>query len=265
MVTVTLSENVQKAYSLPYGDEQREWRNIGAWYKAHHVIDLCRANGLSPRKILDCGAGCGSLLKHLSDAGFGEELYAVELSDQSVGLIREAGIETLVEVKQFDGYAIPFDDQAFDLVILSHVLEHVEHERIILRELKRVAALQCIEIPLDYSPYVDKKVSHYLSYGHINVYTPTLLRFLLGTEGFEIIGDKADLYGDRVREFQKFVLSRTATDTAEARAELRQELQKAREEFESLGAIQKEAVAHNYTILCRGGDGGLKIMEEPEE
>ena len=32
-------------------------------------------------------------------------------------------------------------------------------------------------------------IQHFLSYGHINIYTPTLFRFLLKSEGYEFISE----------------------------------------------------------------------------
>ena len=78
----------------------------------------------------------------------------------------------------------------FNMVYCSHVIEHVEHPRILLREIGRVSEFQVFEIPLDYSCDVNKKVQHFISYGHINIFTPALFKFLLLSEGFEIISEK---------------------------------------------------------------------------
>lgn len=94
-----------------------------------------------------------------------------------------------MEIKKFDGYKIPYQNKAFDLAYCTHVIEHVEHPRTVLREIKRVSNFQVFEIPLDYSNTVDSKVQHFLSYGHINVFTPAIFKFLLRSEGFEIINE----------------------------------------------------------------------------
>jgi hypothetical protein len=49
-------------------------------------------------------------------------------------------------------------------------------------------------VPIDFSFYVDRKANHFLSYGHINIYTPSTFRFLLKSENFMIIEDKCYLY-----------------------------------------------------------------------
>ena len=45
------------------------------------------------------------------------------------------------------------------------------------------------EIPLDYSIEADQKIQQFLSYGHISVYTPTVFRFLLKSEGYEVLSE----------------------------------------------------------------------------
>ena len=56
-----------------------------------------------------------------------------------------------------------------------------------MRELKRVSRYQIFEVPLNYKFSIEKQLELELSVGHINIYSPALFRFLLRTEGFEII------------------------------------------------------------------------------
>lgn len=46
-----------------------------------------------------------------------------------------------------DGYRLPFKDKAFDYVICSHILEHMEDPAALLREVTRVARAGYIEVP----------------------------------------------------------------------------------------------------------------------
>lgn len=191
-----VSSALQAAYDEQYTDAMTEWREVGGKHKAENILAVCR--GRTFARVLDCGAGEGSVLKFLDEAGAFGEFSAVDISDSGIARIRARNLPRLKEVRKFDGYAIPYADRAFDLAICSHVLEHVEHPRILLRELRRVSAHQVFEVPLDFSIGVDRQAGHLLSYGHINVFTPSLFRFLLRSEGFEILADRLTQVPDEV-------------------------------------------------------------------
>lgn len=184
---IEIAKTLQSAYDEQYTDEMTEWREIGGRYKAENILNVCRNHKFS--KILECGAGEGSVLKFMDASGVFQELYAIEVSGTGVSQIQKRHLSRLIEVRKFNGYEIPYSDKEFDMVYCSHVIEHVEHPRILLRELKRVSNFQVFEIPLDYSIEVDRDVKNFLSYGHINIYTPSLFKFLLKSEGYEIIND----------------------------------------------------------------------------
>lgn len=196
---MSLTAQVQQAYEKQYQDDQAEWREIGAKQKALNIIALTQ--GIRCKKVLEVGAGDGSILKWLSTYNFAEELYAVEISGSALQRIKERNIPQLRQALLFDGYTIPYEDNSFDLVILSHVLEHVEFERRLLRELQRVAPYQLIEVPKDYRFGVDKKAKLFLSYGHINMYTPSSLRFLLKSEAFTIVRQKIGVYSRQTYQY----------------------------------------------------------------
>ncbi|GLU51422.1 hypothetical protein Dfri01_08830 [Dyadobacter frigoris] len=193
---MNVSEKVKDSYSSQYDEKSVAWRTMGAKYKAQNIIEL--AKNIKFENVLEVGAGEGSILYWLSKWNFSKNLNCVEISESGIEMIKSKNIEHLKDVLLFDGYKIPYPDNHFDLVICSHVMEHVEHERILLREIKRVSKNQIFEVPIDFSFYVDKKIKHFLAYGHINIYTPGLFRFLLLSENFEILKDKCYLFQDDV-------------------------------------------------------------------
>ena len=198
-----LSEEVKTAYDDFYNTNDVAWRMLGAKYKAQNIVEVCKS--IVPKKILEVGAGDGSILHYLNEWNFGEELYALEIAQSGVDKIKARNLAKLKEVQTFDGYQIPYPDDSFDLIILAHVLEHVEHERVLIRELKRVAKYIVIEVPKDYRFGVDKRMKHFLAYGHINMYTPTSLRFLLKSEGLALMADKVSMTKPEVNYFNEFI------------------------------------------------------------
>ena len=170
-----------------YDESIVEWRELGARYKSQNIFDV--TGGKTFENVLDCGAGEGSVLKYLDSADFCQNLYAIEISSSGISKIEGLNLTKLREIKKFDGYSIPFPDKYFDLVYCTHVIEHVEHPRLLLREIKRVSKSQVFEVPLDHVINVDKYYKELHSFGHINVYTPSTFRYLLKSEGFTIKND----------------------------------------------------------------------------
>ncbi|WP_285009929.1 class I SAM-dependent methyltransferase [Pedobacter faecalis] len=252
-----VTDNLVDAYNDFYDGSQAEWRMLGAKSKAQNIIDVCR--GFKPAKVLEVGAGDGSILHYLNEWGFGEELYALEIADSGVAAIKHRNLNRLREAHSFDGYNIPYAEEQFDLVILSHVLEHVEHERMLIRELKRVAKHILIEVPLDYRFNVDQRMKHFLDYGHINMYTPTLIRFLLQSEGLNIVSEKVTQTSVATTKFCEFeVLKKPKTLSRTLKIELEYRTKKLLGAL--LGKHKAEQFANAYTVLTKKSNQNLQIF-----
>jgi len=252
-----ISGNVKNAYDEFYQEHDEAWRMLGAKYKAEHIVEVCRDYTFN--KVLEVGAGDGSILKFLSEKNFASEYHAVEISESGVAHILSRGINNLLSVQVFDGYHLPFDDDSFDLIILSHVLEHVEHERILLRELKRVAKYIVIEVPIDYKAGVDKRIKHFLAYGHINVYTPTSLRYLLHTEGFDIENDLTSIIPPEVTRFNTYV-NQKKPQSFIGNLKIATEFKVKDMLGKILGKKMEEQFANAYTVLCKKAGEQMEIF-----
>lgn len=252
-----ITDNIVEAYNDFYTGEEVEWRMLGAKSKAKNIIEVCKL--INPKKVLEVGAGDGSILHYLNEWGFAEELYALEIAESGVSLIEKRKLSRLKGVSSFDGYNIPYEDNAFDLVILAHVLEHVEHERMLIRELKRVAKYLVIEVPLDYRFGVDKRMKHFLDYGHINMYTPTMIRFLLQSEGLDVLADKTSQTPIDTTKFCEFVVKKTPKGLIKV---LKIELEyRIKNILGSLfGKNKKEQFGNAYTVLTKKSTQNLQIF-----
>jgi ubiquinone/menaquinone biosynthesis C-methylase UbiE len=252
-----ITETVTRAYNDFYNNRDTEWRMLGAKAKATNIMEVCK--GLQPQKVIEVGAGDGSILHYLNERNFGSELYALEIAESGIQLIKDRKLDRVKDAKAFDGYNIPYPDNSFDLVILAHVLEHVEHERQLLRELKRVAKYIVIEVPLDYRFGVDRRMKHFLDYGHINMYTPTSLRFLLQSEGLEILADKTSLTPPETIMFNEFV-NKKARKTANKVFKIKLEYVVKELLGNLLGTKRKEQFANAYTVLTKTSNKDLQIF-----
>jgi SAM-dependent methyltransferase len=117
-------------YRRLYALEDSHW-----WFRGRRaVLHGLLARVAIPRspRILDAGCGTGRNLTEFAPLG---PIEGVDSSDQAVEFCRRRG---LTEVKQARLEDLPFDDDSFDLVISTDVLEHVDDDLAALRELRRV-------------------------------------------------------------------------------------------------------------------------------
>jgi ubiquinone/menaquinone biosynthesis C-methylase UbiE len=182
-MSLSVKQSLKDNYDTYYNGET-EWRRLGAVDKVNNIISLCEV--YSPQNILEIGSGDGSILQCLSEQKFGENLYSLEISKSGVETILGREIDRLKECKLFDGYTLPYNDRQFDLVILSHVVEHLEFPRKLLYEAARVGKYVFVEVPCE----DNFRLSHDFVYdktGHINFYSPKTIRRFLQSTGLKIL------------------------------------------------------------------------------
>jgi len=185
MKDITLSDQMKGNYEDYYEGGDSEWRRLGALGKADNIVSLCKC--LPQDSVLEIGAGEGAILKRLSELNFGKKLYALEISTSGVETIKKKEIPQLIECSVFDGYRVPYEDGKFDIAILSHVIEHVEHPRLLLYEASRVAKFVFVEVPLEDTIRLSNDFV-FDEVGHINFYSPKTIRRLLQSCGLKILG-----------------------------------------------------------------------------
>jgi ubiquinone/menaquinone biosynthesis C-methylase UbiE len=251
---------VVSAYNERYSGRS-PWRELGGKYKAKNIVEVCKRAGFAPARILEVGAGEGAVLRELSERGFGQELHALEISKSGIEAIESRELPNLKSATWFDGYTIPFPDDSFDAVILCHVLEHVEFERLLLRELRRVSSRHIVEVPLDYYQGIDAKYQHYLGYGHINVYTPTSIRFLLKSEGFSLEQELLTITHEEVMEFNEFTNQKKERTPANV-AEFHQRMSAKAMQFYTAPKEQAEHFANALTVLTSRNEEGLRVFKK---
>jgi len=125
------SNHTAEDYKAYYASQTRYESTVDASGSGEYALDEQRIRDLvdlltvslpADASILDIGAAKGGVLKELKLKGF-VNLYAMDPSSVCVQSISAQGIEAHranLEDRQW-----PFDPMQFDLIILSHVLEHV--------------------------------------------------------------------------------------------------------------------------------------------
>lgn len=102
----------------------------------------------APRRVLDYGCGNGVLTYWLWSNGFGEEVVGVDVSRTGVEHARRAygraglAFDNAAEIGRYP-------DAGFDVVVSSHVLEHIDDPRAALAILAPKAEWLVLEVPLE--------------------------------------------------------------------------------------------------------------------
>jgi SAM-dependent methyltransferase len=175
------SPELHTFYENYYDDEVGRKREITARQTVDHIVSLNKDAPLG--SVLDIGAGDGAVLSELERRGLAGDLHAVEISGSGIDRIKRRGLKRLKTVEGFDGYTLPFSDNSFDTALLIHVLEHVEHERMLLKEIRRVSRRCYIEVPLEHTMRLSRSISMSKPFGHINYYTAGTFENVLDTAG----------------------------------------------------------------------------------
>ncbi len=139
--------------------------------------------------ILDVGCANGGMLKALKELGY-EALCGIDPSSVCVDNTRQLGFEA------YQGSLfLPFEEYAYDCVILSHTLEHVRNVRGAIEWIeKRLKpnGIIYIETP-DAARYVDFIYAPLQDFNteHINHFSLTCLENLMSIRDFILIGSGA--------------------------------------------------------------------------
>jgi SAM-dependent methyltransferase len=168
------------------------WRTLGALGKADHVIELCSRVGMTPRSTLEVGCGDGALLAELGKRCFGGSLHGVEIARAAVKIASErAEIES---VKLYDGQRLRDVDRAYELGIVSHVLEHVLDPATLLAEVARACDAVVVEVPLEDNLSAKRtgKREHAEEVGHLQRLSREAARAIVGRAGLQVAAELED-------------------------------------------------------------------------
>jgi SAM-dependent methyltransferase len=198
------------------------WRALGALGKADHVLALCARAGVRPQSTLEVGCGDGALLCELARRGFGGRLSGVEITDAAVEIAR--GRPEIDSVALYDGLHVPAPDGAYDLGVLSHVLEHVPEPAVLLAEVARACRAVVVEVPLEanWSARRARKREHAAEVGHLQRLDRPAARAIVARARLTLGGELEDSLGLEVQRF--FAATRAARAAATAKWALRSAL-----------------------------------------
>lgn len=134
------------------------------------------------KRVLDIGFGFGLILFALDRSN---KIAGIELASTAVEQAKQLAAKKGYEGARFLEYSgtgpLPLEDASFDLILCSHVLEHVPDDRFLLGEIKRLLAPDgkvFLNVPIN--------EEHFNDPNHVRKYTTDGFVRLLAESGFEL-------------------------------------------------------------------------------
>ncbi len=174
-------------------ENEAHWLEFGARFKAASVETLLRSRAIQPHTLLELGSGTGAVIRECQRRGLAEEYIAVDASEDATQWARQRspGIHCMVADITAPGFKIV---QTVDVVVLSHVLEHLEDPAGLLGNL--VARLPfswlIAEVPLE--DLLAARMKNLMrdrtknAAGHVQFFTQNTFLALLASSGLEVAG-----------------------------------------------------------------------------
>jgi SAM-dependent methyltransferase len=141
MASSGVVEREQRFYNQSGGSYRRWrlliWRAIGAFNRNHELDELYDPTG---KDVLLYGCGPGHEAERFV-AGGARSIVGIDISDVEIERARQAaaqrGYADRVEFFTGDAHATPFTDDAFDLIVGTAILHHLDLDRA-LHEIRRI-------------------------------------------------------------------------------------------------------------------------------
>jgi SAM-dependent methyltransferase len=187
-------------YSDMYaGGRQKAWRDVGAQGKAANIARAWTKVQRPAPSVIEIGCGDGAIAEALSRCDFFASYRGFDISPSGIDQAEARHIRR-AEFRVMARNKVPCEANAADVVVMSHVIEHLEHPRMLLSEARRLAPLLIAEVPLELNAGAPRD---YVvdSLGHINKYNATSIRHLLQSCGYTVITEFTTLPSRSVTTF----------------------------------------------------------------
>ena len=188
-------------YSPDWGYDERFFHDVEHRYTKMHRLLRERWGDPAGKRVLDLGSSRGLFLSRFTKS----DRAGIEIAPEERALSAEHGVEAVEHfINAFDGNRLtarlPFEDASADVVLAGEIIEHIVDTEAFLREIRRVlrpGGAVVLSTPNilwwkhrlallagRYPDALDYRTRYGDDFGHVRIFTPSLMRGLLEETGF---------------------------------------------------------------------------------
>ena len=148
----------------------------------------------NPDKVLDFGCGNGVLTYWLKCNGFGKNILGVDVSKKGIENAQKFFTKNGLSFKSLDDFWL-VKNKKFDVIVSSHVFEHINYPEKTLKKIKNFADWIIIEVPLENAFWpnlisiINRTTRRNNPLGHVNFWSKKSFRDFLGNNNFLVINE----------------------------------------------------------------------------
>jgi SAM-dependent methyltransferase len=169
-----------------YLAKNKDWHAAESPWKAQNILTILQKNKVSFESVVEVGCGAGQILTELKDAMPDKQFTGFDISQQASTLWKSQA-DNGVRYVLGDFLA---DRQAYDLLLLMDVFEHVSDYLGFLKELSSRARYFVFHIPLDMNMIMLAKDEHLAlreRIGHLHYFSRSTAEATLQDAGYRVM------------------------------------------------------------------------------
>jgi SAM-dependent methyltransferase len=173
-------------------NHEAEWMRRGAAYKVDSIEAFLARHSIGAQTIMELGCGTGAVIQECRRRALARRYIGVDYSPDAIAYLRNNAPE--IEAIQADISSSDFSmDGAVDVVVLTHVIEHLDDPHVFLTGTLQKLPFKYIvaEVPLE--NLLAGRLKHLLrdqrinTTGHVQFFTSSSFEYLLTAHGLKIL------------------------------------------------------------------------------
>jgi 2-polyprenyl-3-methyl-5-hydroxy-6-metoxy-1,4-benzoquinol methylase len=197
----------KKFYKHRYQNQfavEAEWLEHNAVERVNSIQYFLKRNSIMPKTILELGCGTGALLRELKKRKIGEKYVGIDYSEEAITYLKNytQGVDAIKADITSNNFLL---DGKFDLVILVHVLQHLEDPDECLKSIMKKINFSYLIVKVPFEDTFLNKIIPLLRWrkhnpsGSLQLFNLKTFKQLLVSNNFSIIDQRryVPVYGLR--------------------------------------------------------------------